>query len=216
MYKRIGFVVLSIFTLVGCNSIRTTFLKPDGCGELVKDPHVFRHGIPVMVKVPTHIEVAIKQTDFWALDGNRLILKTDLSSRRPEIKELHTEKMVLVDPKRPASGDGTFKFAFASGDDAGKGYLTNATYKSVDSTFVDSAALLSTAISTFAAAGAKSIDQATAEPVQLMKEERTVAYKRFAIDDSTEIEIRKFLNTHINNCYVGCNRAPEYATEQIK
>ncbi len=214
MHLRLCLLGLLLMVNTGCNSIQTTFLQQNECGQLVKNSQHARRGVPVMVKVPTHVEVKIIQTDIWRIDSQdkaskKLVHVPEATSRRAEIETVFTEQMFLINPKRPASGTG--EFALGLSED-GKGILRSANYKAVDTTLKDSANLLTTAISTLG--GVKtSIDRDSA---RIVSAERTVTYRRFPIDQNTESEIEQLLEQYINRCSTGdCILAPGYAPDTL-
>ena len=211
-------VSLCLFT--GCSSAKTTFLERDQFGDLSPKPGLCRKGVPVMVKVPTHVKVEIHQTDVWRIvqrgnDPRRLVRIPEATSRAVTVEELQIEQMVLLDPKRPASGTGEFAFGFAADNDVGKGILSSVGYKSVDTTLKDSAALLTKIISTFStpvgAAQKASTGIATDSP-DLISAKRIIAYRHFPLNGDTETNVANFVNQYINNCSPGdCKTGPAYA-----
>jgi hypothetical protein len=214
MLKWLGLLGLSI-AMVGCNSVRTTFLRQDECGQLFKCPEHHRKGVPVMVKVPTHVEVKIMQTDVWKIElsdvgPKRLTHLPAATSRTARTQTIQTEQMFLVDPKRPASGTGEFGFAY---DPDGYGVLQSANYKAVDSTLKDSASLVTNALSTFGALSSVANKSGVgSDNEDLVTAERVIAYRRFPINQTTEWEIEQFIGQYINLCHTGeCSNSPAYA-----
>lgn len=207
------FLCLILLAASGCNSIRTTFLEQDSCGNLVKNPEHCRKGLPVMLEVPTHVEVKIVQTDYWQVKGEanaekQLVFLAEASSRRPVITDIFTEQMFLVDPKRPAEGEGQFKFQFNNLDDNGKdnGTLSGVQYKAVDKTFSASAGLLTTAL------GVLGTPTAARSGAKVLMNERTIALRRFPRGTECESEIADFIAQYIDNCAdQSCTQSPAYA-----
>ena len=216
MYWRLGGIVAIIIVVGGCNSVRTTFLKNDGRGNLCKESNICRQGLPVMVKVPTHVDVEIIQTDVWKVEKNgtnprKLVHIPDATSRSHKVTPIATEKMFVIDPKRPASGTGAFGFGFDSTENPGKGILTSAAYKSEDTTLKDSANLLLNAVGVAGKLTSTNIDQ---ENDKLVSAERTIAYRRFPVDQDLSANIQAFLNEYITNCTEAdptCSKSPSYA-----
>lgn len=232
MIFRIGIVLILFASSTGCNSIRTTFMTTNECGDLERDSIGCRQGLPVMVKVPTHVEVKVEETRYYELptiaapdgvegegEGTKFDFSQELTrvklatSRTPTITTVFTEKMVLLDPKRPASGSGSFAFGFPStGDGIGKGSLTSAKYKAVDTTLIDSGNLITTALATFGTGVPTSL-ATSANGGKVISTTNVIAYKRFPIDCNVEAEIQRFLDQHINSCSKDCltENAPNYA-----
>ncbi len=201
--------------ILGCNSVRTTFLRQNECGQLYKSPEHHLKGVPVMFKVPTHVEVKIMQTDVWKIEAEdsgpkKLVHVPAATSRKAATQTIQTEQMLLVDPKRPASGTGEFGFAY---DPDGYGVLQSANYKAVDSTLKDSASLVTTALSTFGALSSVGDKTGVASNNgNLVTAERTIAYRRFPINQSTDAEIEQFVGQYINICSTDeCMKSPTYA-----
>lgn len=165
-------------------------------------------GIPVMLKVPSHIEVKIMESLYAVHDPDSHELKT-IPLVRPDLDvtaELkYTEKMFLVDPQRVASGTGEYGFGFAgdggvkipnSNGDAktGHGYLHSANYKANDETIKNASQLLSTVLSI-------NKKSATEVPNALVVT-RLVAFERFDLGSkSVNAEVMAFLDEHLNNCH---------------
>lgn len=192
---------------VGCTSIKTTVLDRREGGHLTKNPDLPLKGVPVMLRVPTHVDVTIEQVDYWTADdnGDLKLISENVPSRHVSAEIKHTEKMFLVDPKRVASGSGIYGFTFdAEGDGAGHGYLQGASYEAVDTTLQESAALISTIASVAGRTTSRS-ELKMAEESQVITTTRTIAYRKFDINAcSIEDDIRGFVNLYLNDCHAGC------------
>lgn len=167
-----------------------------------------------MVEVPTHVDIKIIQTDYWKIksDGNnpkKLVHLPEATSRSADIKDVFTEKMFLMDPKRPAEGTGQFEFGFNTDEAGGKqnGTLKSVKYKAIDNTLTTAAGLLS---ATVGLTGKKT--SIGADNKKLVSNTRTIAYKRFPVGSEYEGEIETFIATYINGCAPGtCYESPKYA-----
>ena len=118
-YLTVGLLLVSS---LGCNTIRTTFLEQNECGHITKNSRHFKKGLPVMLEVPTHVDIKIVQTDFWKIeskgnDPKKLVHMPEATGRRVDKSDVFTEQMFLVDPVRPAEGIGQFNFTFGNGAD---------------------------------------------------------------------------------------------------
>jgi hypothetical protein len=218
----------------GCSSVKTTLVGVSPEGDIYADPHRCVHGVPAMIKVPTHIEVKIIQTDYWKVDArtessvkhtqqepeedsdeaDSLVIRTLIhrpasTLRNVEVKEICTDKMVMIDPKRPASGQGEFAIKY---DDDGNGTILSLNYKAVDETLKNSAALASALVKAFPTSEGKTnlIGQGTQGGS--FKSTRTIAIQRFPIGNCSQSEIESFVTKYINACGpVDCTNPTMYA-----
>ena len=173
------FGLLLLFAVAGCSSVKTTFMSVDSNGCLIEDPKRCVQGVPAMISVPSQIEVKIIQTDYWKSsdDGKSLTPVPTSRSRDVEIKEISVKKMVMIDPKRPASGSGEFKIKYA---EDGTGTIEALNYKAVDETLKNSAALVAAAMKVVNPTGRKAA--AISEASSMIEVKRDIAVKRFPID----------------------------------
>lgn len=199
---------------LGCNSIRTTPLDRTEAGNLVCGNHSeCLKGVPVMLKVPTHIEVKIYQRDYWYTNKKNVLvpIAQQTPTRFVETDVQMTEQMFLVDPKRPAAGTGLYAFKFnssAEDKDAGRGYLKGISYQAEDETLTRSADLLTSLAGLLGkppgAVGDKTSNgrDRTDGDVKPYSTDRVVKMKRFDINSPTvDQDIRDFLDLHMNNCH---------------
>ena len=217
---RTGEVAVRIFGLalcaillisLGCTSVRTTALDRHQGGHLTKNPDLPLKGVPVMLRVPTHVDVTIEQVDYWHPEGKTFVaVGADIPSRQVSAEIKHTEKMFLVDPKRVASGSGIYGFQFdGEGDKAGRGYLSGVSYEAVDTTLNESASLI-TNIAKVVGRTASTADE-LAEDSGVIATTRTIAYRKFDINAPTiEDDIRCFVNLYLNDCHTNCCSSPNY------
>jgi hypothetical protein len=219
--KRLLFAAAMV--LSGCSSFRTTAVDRTENDCLIVNPNCPMRGIPVSLRVPTHLELSVIETTYWekrTIPGAKPTL-IPLSTCRPTRSVTHgineTEKIFLVDPARPAAGLSNYGFTFQSNSDnaakakesAGKGYLQNVQYKIDDQTIQKSAELFSNAVGLITALQTAA-NQGVANTSHLITTERAIAYARFDVNSpSFECDVASFLNCHINHAGVACSPCPQ-------
>lgn len=174
------------------------------------NPHEPLKGIPVSIRVPSHLEITVVETTYWEKKTEPGIRPTvqRLESCRPTRTVLphvrETEMIFVVDPQRPAAGEQKYGFEFQSNDaDAdeskeGKGYLRNVKYKADDQTITQSAELLANSLSLVNAFQA-SVQKPNQNNSDLIATDRAIAFGRFDINSPTyECDVAAFLETHLN------------------
>lgn len=185
--------------MLGCSSVKTTFVTVSPNGTLIENPDRCIHGVPAVVKVPTHLEVAIVQTDFLKVEGDpsqkRLVPLPAATLRTVSIQEIQTDKVIMLDPKRPASGQGMFMVEYS---EDGKGNVTKINYKAVDETLKNSAALATAALKAFGVKPTASRDPN--DPVNVVRVEHTIAIQRFPINQCQQGDIEAFVAQYITLC----------------
>lgn len=212
-------LMLTLIATSGCCSIRTTAIdrKENDC--LVVNPECPMHGIPVQLKIPTHLELKVVETTYWEkqdIPGEKptlVPLSTCRATRTVEHDVCYTEKIFLVDPVRPGAGTSAYGFAFKSGGDnnknVGKGYLEKVSYKIDDQTIKESANLLSSALGFISAFQTGSSDP-NPNTGTLVSTDRTIAYGQFDINSpSFEEEVSAFLDCHVNRAGNSCVKCPQ-------
>jgi hypothetical protein len=195
-----------LFTTLGCASFSTTPITrldsdivsadSNGLSRWFCRTRPYR-GIPIKVKVQTHVDVWIEE-DF-ALKHNGTSWE---DARVPErylsirTSPVLTEQVVISDFKRPASGSIDLTIDFT--DDQ---YLKKVDSKIVDTTITDSAALLGTIISKVGTPTADESETKAANPSDVIWKQRTVAYQRFDINAvDYEQQLDSFVSQHMNSC----------------
>ncbi len=210
---RLAFAITGLLILgsFGCNSIKTTPLDRQEGGHLCVAHEAPLQGLPVMLRVPTHLDVTIEEVKYWYPNNGVLAeVESDGSAsntgRHVITKVAETEKMFLVDPKRVASGTGIYGFSFAEAS-PGKGYLSGTSYEAVDTTISESAALVRGLAKAFATSDS---NDDTAES-GLITTTRTVAFRKFDLNSPTiEDDVRSFCHLYLNGCQGSCNTQPAY------
>ena len=199
---------------MGCTSVSSTLLnRTDGDmfygnsnGKLKSEGQTRPfEGIPITVKVPTHVDVAIKEKIRFKIGHNSIQrLMTCKRHLFVDTSLIHTDKVFTVDIQRPAAGTLDYEVEFGTGAD--RQYFDSIKSKIVDETIADTTTAINaviTAIRTNAGEGDKLTDS-----TGLIEEVRTVAWKRFDIDaPDFELAVSEFVDRHLN-C---CNSCQEYA-----
>lgn len=202
-------------SMCGCGSIRTSMWTRAEDESLHPDMAQNLKGIPVMLKVPSHIEVKITERLYAAHvpEHNRLEV---VRLKRPDLSVAadlkYTEKMFLVDPVQVCAGSGEFGFGFgplADGDPtihsdgmgspAGHGYLHSANYKADDQTIAQAGELVKNVLNF---PGVRSTSGgASPANLNLVTIDRVVAFRRFdlAANDCQQ-QVFDFLETQVNQC----------------
>lgn len=219
---RIAIAWMCVMLFVGCSSIRTSMWTRAEDDNLLPDGTRALKGMPVMLKVPSHIEIKVIETLYAAHDPDQhqiQVVKLDRPDLKVDAQLKYTEKMFLVDPQRVGAGTGEYGFGFAPGsggtaipsqlgdntDTAGHGYLHSANYKADDQTITASASLLASVLS-FAPAGARS--SSVPQQMNLATIDRVVAFRRFDLGSPTvDEEVFAFLEEHVNHCHSCANVA---------
>ncbi len=216
MVRLIWIATLSM-VFSGCSSIRTQMwtraedehLHPDHCHGL--------KGMPVMLKVPSHLEVTITETLYAAHRNTKDGFLEVVDLGRPDLNVSanlkYTEKMFLVDPVRVGAGEGGYGFGFGSVKDgaqfknaneeaqsAGHGYLSSMNYKADDQTIRTSATLLARVLSLERNPARATTASLTDGKFGLFPITRTVAFRRFDLGAcDVDQEVQAFLDEHLNH-----------------
>ncbi|MSR57641.1 MAG: hypothetical protein EXS05_08210 [Planctomycetaceae bacterium] len=203
---------LTLFTL-GCNSISSTLLNRteddtffgnsngDPCRKCQTRPF---KGVPITLRVPTHFDIAIKETILLRADSEKKRL-TRVSTPRPQLfveaRIVETDKVFTVDVKRPAAGTLDYTMAFGENKDAldNSQYFKQIKSKIVDKTINDVNTALQTILPLLPKPGLASPTAAGDGLSDVMSENRVVAWKRFDLDaPDFEHQVACFLEQHMN------------------
>lgn len=205
-------ILLLITLSVGCSSIKTTAFDRLEDDTLVANPEKPLKGVPVSLRVPTHLELTVEEKTFWRVEGAELIpISSCRGTRTVDHSVKYIEKIFLVDPVRPAAGpvadppgdpaSNSYGFSFKNDEltaeeiengvvdkYAGKGQLEGIHYHINDSTIERSAQLLASSLSfikTFAPKGEKTgFGEKNAEVTGLdvIQTTRVIAWSRFDLN----------------------------------
>lgn len=207
----IGFFLLSVSLgyTSGCSSIRTRMWTRDESEALHPDRCQHLKGVPVMLKVPSHLEITIVEHLYAAhAEGRMEVVKL----RRPDLEAFtelkYTDKMFLVDPVHVLAGSGGYGFGFsksdmtsripdANGDDGtGHGYLHDSHFKADDQSITTIASLVANV------AGIANARRSAIGPsgMNLTTIDRVVAFRRFDLaTPHVDQEVQAFLDEHLNH-----------------
>ncbi len=220
-------LILGLIALSGCHTFRTTALDRCEDNALVVNPGHPLKGIPVSLRVPTHLELNVIETTYWEKQDNPgkkptlVPLHTCRTTRTVKHNICYTEKVFLVDPVRPGAGTQAYGFTFTSNKegntkDAGKGYLDKVTYKIDDTTIKESANLLADSLSLINAFTVSSANSPNLNTSRLVATDRTVAYTRLDINScSFESDVEQFLDINVNQAPNACTTCPDICKPEI-
>lgn len=196
-------VLLILLPLSGCASSRSTMLYRNECnnGWLAKRKLA---GIPITLKVTTHLRVAIREHHFredindsevW----DQFFIKMDRPVRSVAVDPIKTDKVFTVDSRRPGAGTLTSNITFENQ------YPDDITYN-VDDTTIEKVTALIEKVAPQGLFGVKTTDDANKQNrngvPNLVEETSVVAVKLFELDSpNLEAELKQFLGTHLNNCH---------------
>lgn len=214
-------ILIAVSTIVlGCNTISSTLLQrsEDNC-SWQRGP--YSQGVPITLKVPTHIRVEVYEKQFIHNDGKEYKpVDLDIKIRRVDSEIIKTEQIFTVDPKRPAAGSLTADVTLQDQ------YLKTIAYNSNDRTIKD----INEVLDTLTDAGgilappnpAKTNENKKKENQKEAEEKREeefrdvieidslVAAKVFDLSDpNLEPSIKSFLDCHLNNCHSCETSAPK-------
>lgn len=206
-------------TLTGCTSISSTMLNrtdadfyvgnSNGRTKCDGQSRPFK-GVPITVRVPTHLDVAIKESIMLAKDTETNELYQLASTRRHVFVEaslVESDKVFTVDPKRPAAGTMGYTFLFGdkakAGDPDNSQYFKSISYQIKDRTVNEVNASLNTLLPLLARQSMTGRQAAAGEKISIIQEEivGVVAWKRFDIDaPDFEAQVECFVEQHLNCC----------------
>ena len=90
---------------LGCASYRSTLMTRLSTDEIVRQDHQSVRGVPVTLKIPTHVDVKIVEEYFIIQDATQTTIpKINKSLRRVETTTVYTPKVLTVDFARPLAG----------------------------------------------------------------------------------------------------------------
>ena len=208
--------LLSLLGMAGCTLMKSTMLtrfddnsfagQSNGVPQQHGQPRPFR-GVPVALKVPTHVDVAITETYFLYLadakNGNRTLQEAVFDDPRVprnldvKITPIMTKKLFTVDFVRPAAGTLDYKAEFTNDQ-----YFSSIENTIVDETIQDITAAIKTVAPSLGLQATAEIGTNLASRVATAT--RTVAYARFDIDaPDFEEQLNSFVLLHVTGCH-GC------------
>ncbi len=194
-FKQLIVCAVLACVLAGCATTRSTPMNRTTDDKLTKDMHPSPRGIPITIKVPSHVDVYIYEKYFYqALPEDQPTTLRQVTMSRPtlwvDVQPIETEKVVTVDWKRPLSG--TLAYGTTLGSDQ---YFDSINSKITDTTIKDVTAAIKAIAATPTAAG--KVQGVT----NLYEDDRVVAFKRFDLNEcDVESHILEFVHHHLNGC----------------
>lgn len=192
----------------GCVSYRSTIMSRTSDDRLHRNSSQCSRGIPVTLKIPTHMDVRIEEEYFITQAGDKTAIpQLSRSLRSVAMQKVYTPKVVTVDFVRPAAGT----LALADGQEDGikmdpEGYFASIQAKIDDQTLTDITAQKdnlakilgrgSIRSAKAVSAGGETIDAGDDSAWQSYK--TMIAYKRFDISEpGWEIAMQDFVDQYI-------------------
>ena len=212
LWRWMPVVAASLF-LTGCKSTTSFFMQRFDSDQLAgssngelgvhENAKPFK-GIPVTLKVPTHVDIIIQETIF--LDSNSLEpVTTSKRNLKAEARTVYSDKLFSVDPKRAAAGQSDYEMDMndAHKDPRQRQYFKSLNQKVTDETIKDITAALNDILPLLAApSGARSLTSTPTESNGLVSIDRDVAWKRFDVSSPDfEIQVRTFVDEQLNSCH---------------
>ena len=194
--------------LGGCVSYQSTIMSRTPDDRLHRNSNQCSRGIPVTLKIPTHMDVRIEEEYFITQAGDKTAIpQLSRSLRSVAMQKVYTPKVVTVDFVRPAAGT----LALADGQEDGikmdpEGYFASIQAKIDDQTLTDITAQKdnlakilgrgSIRSAKAVSAGGETIDAGDDSAWQSYK--TMIAYKRFDISEpGWEIAMQDFVDQYI-------------------
>ncbi|XZE46588.1 hypothetical protein SH467x_001877 [Pirellulaceae bacterium SH467] len=99
------FVLMTTCIPMGCTSYRSTIMSRLPTDQFVKNSRQCTKGVPVTLKVPTHVDVRVVEEYFIVQGGGATVIpQIGKPLRRVEMETIYTPKVLTVDFVRPAAG----------------------------------------------------------------------------------------------------------------
>ncbi|MFM2097229.1 MAG: hypothetical protein RIS70_4353 [Planctomycetota bacterium] len=198
--------ILPLFSLIllvgsGCTSYRSTIMQRNDDDTFSKNATASHtRGLPVKLKVPTHLEVTVTETFVVERvnDGNRSIYReipilldgNEIHAQNVQTRVIYTDKVFTVDFNRPAAG--MLDLSNISFDD--EQYFAKIRAEYTEQTLAD----ISTAISTVRPLLARPSAAAAKADPNLAINQRVVAQTRFDIaTPQWEELLQAFIAQHV-------------------
>ena len=219
------FLACSLF-VAGCTSTSSTLTTRTADDQLVGNSNGRNglgqqanpyKGIPVTMRVPTHLDVSVIESVYLSQTGDDYS-QVELPNRHLELQHaiVYSDKIITVDPKRPAAGTLKYSATFQSDNAEARDrqFFSKIDYDVDDKTIKTITALIPTLFPAKPSA-ARVVNPTSAGETKIISSDpklvvkkRTVAWKRFDINaPAFEQELSDFVAQHVN-CDAGCV-APE-------
>jgi hypothetical protein len=202
-------VGISCGILSGCKSSTSTMFTRD---EFNSGWSKFKKvdGVPITIKIPTHLKVYVYEKHFLQLDNVGAVQQVNLVELPVVIRDfahefVYTEKVVMVDFKRPAAGAFNLEVDFTEDQ-----YIKKVQHDITDETI----ARVSEFVGTIAPGGvfkaSTGDSEAPDELAKKIKEIKSVAaVGMFEVDaPDFELKVQEFLDCHINKSHDAMSAPP--------
>ena len=206
-------ILAVLFAAPGCTLVKSTMVSRQDDNSFVGQSNgepqehgktrPFR-GVPVALKVPTHVDVKVTETYFIQADGvgeerklREVVFDDPKISRNLNvtITPITTKKLFTVDFVRPAAGTLDYSAEFTD-----EQYFSSIENTITDETIKDITAAIKEVAPTLGLPAAARIG--TALTNKLITGERTVAFARFDIDaPDFEDQLNEFLTVQVTGCH---------------
>ena len=215
-YIKLGlklFLVIFFLPLVGCGSSKSTVLTRDEM-NLGWQTISGVHGVPITVKVPTHVKLYVYKKHFLSVDSVGDVNKVSFMNTEDMYdfgqEYIVTEKIVMVDFKRPAAG--AFNLDVEYDNQSIKRIQQDITDETIARTgeFLSQLGGLGLSLANTPGEGGDQIDKLTRE----VKSVKAVGI--FEIDaPDFEQQVMDFLDSHLNSkCNLGTCKIDSVAGNQ--
>lgn len=183
----LGYFLTSLF-LAGCTTTQSMPLDRHPSDQLHPAMCKATKGIPITIKIPTHVDVYVYEKLYFDIADNMLApVPTAKPNYWVDIRPIETEKVMAVDWKRPLAG--SLAYSAKLGDDQ---YFDAIGSKIEDETLESVTAAIK------AVAGVKT-SRKSKQGLKLHVEDRVVGYQRFDLDQhNVESDILCFVEQHLN------------------
>lgn len=191
----------------GCASYRSTIMTRIPSDQIVRENPKSVRGVPVTLKVPTHVEVKIVEEYFILQhDSKTEIPKLNKSLRRVETTTIYTPKVMTVDMARPLAGS----LAIGGDNDSNgivfdqAGYFETIQGKVDDQTFEDLNTAIPSLKKLLAAPTASEAAEIAAKGTNTKlggwhSYHAVIALRRFDINEPCwEEEVQAFISQHLH------------------
>lgn len=182
--------LFSAVTIVGCRSAASTYVQPDPEHGGWSTRHL--RGVPITVKVPTHLEVRVVERQYLN-KGEPVTVLT--CARRVELDVREKDEVFTVDAVRPGAGTLNYKATFD------KQYFKTFDSKVEDKTIeavTNAIATITPSLKNLAAPPKGKSASAKSADVELPFLDHLVAVRVFDVHDpGLEAAVRDFLACHL-------------------
>lgn len=159
------------------------------------------NGVPITLRVPTHVDVVIKEKILLRSKGIHDLTRVATTKRHlfVETRVIETDKVFTVDIKRP--GAGTLNYGMTFGEGKNAQYFAELSSEIEDNTLQDITEAIGTITQAVTTSQTGGNDPKAAMRPTFFPETRTVAWRRFDIDSPAfEQQVAEFVSQHMNQC----------------